>query len=150
MRYIVIVLSVLLSGCAFFADPMTLIRTPSMSFTSMEDLQEYVTTELYYKAEFTDHWQAPQETIEKGTGDCEDFCILVGYFARKLGYEVYLVAIETPRGNHMIVTLNGVPYEGETMTVYPYYGRYEQIARLTLDEALRSCYIKYNSRAANE
>mgnify|MGYP003587410648 FL=1 len=150
MKYFIIAFCVLMSSCAFFADPETLIRTPSISFNSMDELCNYVNYGLSYKYEFTDYWQAPQETIDKGTGDCEDFCIFVGYFARKMGYEVYLVAVETPKGTHMIIMLNGVPYEAQTLRQYQYYDRYPKIARLTMDEALRKCYFTYGSRSVGE
>lgn len=145
----IIMACVFLSGCEFFADPMTLIRTPTKTFASMDELQNYVTYELTYKNEFTDHWQAPQETIDRGGGDCEDFAILVAYYARQFGYQVYLVAMETPRGNHMIVMLNGKAYEPQTLKLYPYYDLYEQIDRLTLEEALRKCY-QNGSRSVEE
>jgi len=148
--FVIVAISMSLLGCEMFSDPETLIRTPSISFNSMDELRDYVTYELSYKSEFTDYWQAPQETIDKGTGDCEDFCIFVGYFARKMGYEVFLVVLETPKGNHMIIMLNGVPYEAQTLGKYQYYDKYPQIARLTMDEALRKCYFTYGSRSVDE
>jgi hypothetical protein len=40
-----------------------------------------------YKADLDnfklDDWQSPQETIRKGTGDCEDFAILWMYFIKR-------------------------------------------------------------------
>jgi len=33
-----------------------------------------------------DVWQTPRETIEKGTGDCEDYAILKFYLLKELGF----------------------------------------------------------------
>lgn len=38
-----------------------------------------------------DHWATPEETIEKGQGDCEDFAILVCSILRSMGLDAWVV-----------------------------------------------------------
>ena len=136
------------SSCSYFLDPMLYVRTPTIAFSSLDDLRIYVVHNIKYKSDPPEYWQAPQETIDKGTGDCEDFAILVAYFAREMGYDVMLVGITTTNGNHMIVSINGVCYEAQSVT--PYKGTINVIARFTLDDALRICYNRYGSRSVYE
>ena len=38
--------------------------------------EEYVSTHITYIYSSYDKWQSPKETLDKGTGDCEDIAIL--------------------------------------------------------------------------
>lgn len=145
-KFLLALLPVLLLGCEYYTPSSELIRTPAITFESMEELQSYVTKNIHYKNEFKDYWQAPQETLEKGTGDCEDFCIFSGYFADQLGYTVNLVAFETPEGNHMVLKLDNDYYEGQTLKPYKYAKKYPKISSMSLENALRICTNRYGSR----
>jgi len=69
---------------------------------------DYVRRNIEYEIELPgeDHWQSPTETLEKGTGDCEDHSILLASIIENLG--------GTPRMNviagHAFLTI----YIGET------------------------------------
>ena len=145
----IIMACLFLTGCTSLTDPMSLVRTPTLDFNSMSDLQDYVLHKLHYQSDSGDYWQAPQDTIDRGGGDCEDYAIFVAYYARKFGYDVYLVGISTPVGNHMIVSLNGVLYEPQTLQARPDYNVYTKIARFTVEEAIQKCYIG-GSRSVEE
>lgn len=138
----------LFSGCEQFMSSDQLIRTPALQFSSLSEIRAYVRSNIHYKWDDTDYWQAPQETIDKGTGDCEDYCLFVGYFADKLGYDVHLVCIEKPDGNHMILKLNNMYYEAQTVSIYAYADKYPKIASWSLEDALKQCYLVYHSKSA--
>ena len=134
------------TGCEQFMSSDQLIRTPTLELNSMAEIRYYVTHNIRYLADEKEHWQAPQETIDKGTGDCEDFALFAGYYAKKLGYDVYLVGVHTPVGDHMILKLDGVYYEAQDMSPYRYADYYEKIYISTLENALKRCYFVYGSR----
>lgn len=45
---------------------------------------EYINKKVTFvpEGEFEDHWQQPKETLELGTGDCEDVVLLFAYLLR--------------------------------------------------------------------
>ena len=47
-----------------------------MGVESPGDLANWLLSRFQYKVEVPDRWQSPQETIDKGYGDCEDFAVL--------------------------------------------------------------------------
>jgi hypothetical protein len=138
-----------LSGCTLEPD----IRDINMSFSSMEEVYVYVTENVRYKSDLAVHgqeeyWQAPMETLERGTGDCEDFAILVGYFLEKMGYSVRVVGVETWYGsNHAILKVNGILYESLTYMLYPEYLIKRVIHTWSMDDAYLRC-NDYGSRSA--
>jgi predicted transglutaminase-like cysteine proteinase len=74
-------------------------------YNDLDALREWVATNISYKddrANFgvNDYWQFPVETLERGSGDCEDFAILLCALLRAYGVppdQVY-VAVGTPKG----------------------------------------------------
>ena len=151
MKHFTIMLCVCIvfTGCEQFTPSDQLIRKPSITFNSLPQIAEYTTTRLRYIPDDADRWQAPQETIERGGGDCEDFCLFVGYFARELGYDVYLVSIDTPEGSHMILEMNGVYYEAQGVTKFKGIEHYTRTSRESIENALRKCWTVYKSRNAS-
>jgi len=82
-------------------------------FTDFEALRDWVSSHITYRSDqevhgVSEYWQLPSETLQRGTGDCEDFAILlcslfraygvpsdqvyvaVGYSADKTGGHAYL------------------------------------------------------------
>jgi len=50
-----------------------------------------------------DLWQTPQETIQLGTGDCEDLAILKYILARRAGYDAKVLAVQVAGyGAHVV------------------------------------------------
>lgn len=70
-----ITLLVILCGCS------GVDILPTSSGYDYTSVMESVYSEIEYVSEsnggVTDDWQTPKETEELGTGDCEDFCILM-------------------------------------------------------------------------
>lgn len=69
----------------------------AMGFSDYESIAAYIHTNISYQAEEgnSDNWQDPRDTMDKGTGDCEDFAILfmnIAYFA--FGEKCTLVLVD--------------------------------------------------------
>ena len=75
------------------------------SYNDFDAIREWVATNIRYRSDrenfgLNDYWQFPLETLERGSGDCEDIAILLCSLLRSYGVQsnqVY-VAIGTPKG----------------------------------------------------
>jgi len=63
-----------------------------------QDLTFWLRSEFLYKGEpkGQDHWQKPYETVQKHSGDCEDFAFLVQNIMNDLLTRAYAVSIRYP------------------------------------------------------
>lgn len=109
-------------------DLILLHRTP-------QSVCNWVENNIWYTAEAPgqDHWQSPEETLERCKGDCDDFGILVMTALDKLGYQTYFLCLRGYRGNHVIVVIRdkgkyyissngsfeGVPFATTLEEVFP-------------------------------
>lgn len=60
-----------------------------ISKANMQILENYaywLQENIEYVGDEGDYWQSPEETLERGAGDCEDFAFLNDAFLRLLGY----------------------------------------------------------------
>ena len=75
----------------------------------VKDAQDFVHSEVKYKSERGDFWQMPVETLEKGTGDCEDTSILLCSILRNYmpPEEVWVVAGDWKGDGHCWVVADG-------------------------------------------
>lgn len=74
-----------------------LISVPPIFPNTVRDpnsLSNWLSKNFVYQSEEVEHWNTPQETVRDKFGDCDDFGILVEYVLKKLGYRVYLIAID--------------------------------------------------------
>lgn len=126
----------LLTSCA---NPFEGIRDPDIHFDSLNEIYDYLNAHITYKSDEWEYWQAPQDTIDKGTGDCEDYAIFIAYFAdRDLNASVTLCVIETGlTDKHMIVRINGVYHDSTSRYVYRYEP--EILEEWSLKAALNRC-----------
>ena len=56
--------------------PMSGHKVTSGSHRTIEDVNRWVNRSITYRADPTDRWQAPAETMALGAGDCEDLALL--------------------------------------------------------------------------
>ena len=113
---------------------------------SVEDIQYVMSKHILYKSESSETWQSPKTTCSKGTGDCEDYAILmIDILCLKFGIRANLVAVEhdscksVVEGgdiDHAIVEYDGVYYEA-TATWYKTYTDVTVGYRYTFDELFK-------------
>jgi len=82
---------------------------PSDPRQAIDAIHRWVKDAIRYEEEPGNYWQAPQETLARGRGDCEDFAILWFASLRIHGLwpeDVRLSHINTGAGAHMICEAN--------------------------------------------
>ena len=84
-----------------YVEVTPLVESIARSLGSPQRIFSWIRNNIRYKNELIEHWQRPDETIIKGTGDCEDFAILFASMCKAIGRKVAIVGIDTVRGWHM-------------------------------------------------
>ena len=113
----------------------------------ISDVQEVISNHITYESESGDTWQSPETTCEKGTGDCEDYAILmIDILYLKFGTEANLAIVESDECrsvvngsldvDHAIVECDGVYYEA-TAKFYKTYDDVTVCYRYTFDELFK-------------
>ena len=81
--------------------------------TSIGDVNDYVNRRVKYRADKDDYWQSVQETLKRGTADCEDYAIakrgliLYNGLANKEDMQVLLVFDRFKRVAHAVLVVKG-------------------------------------------
>jgi hypothetical protein len=73
---------------------------------------------------FAEYWKTPAETLEDGTGDCEDMANLLASLMLSYNnqiYDVYLIVIENDSSGHIAVAY---PVKGDKLTILDPAGNY--------------------------
>jgi len=98
MKYLLLI--ILLAGCYIPADT-------GMQFDDAQDVISWVADNIEYRSDEArygeEYWQSPQQTLARGTGDCEDFVILDMQLLHEIGIESYMVLIP---GHAMLLVNN--------------------------------------------
>jgi hypothetical protein len=135
-------LSALIAGMIVLASCSMKIEASYSSQGTLIGICEWANNAITYTPDMEVHgvyeyWQTPEETVARGTGDCEDFSLLIGGDAILAGYDINLAVFVRSDGKfHM-----AVEYGGE------YYGQrgvqdlsmFELILRLDYYDALGLC-----------
>ena len=96
--------------------------------TKAKRINDSINDQITYKGERRprDHWQKPEETMELGTGDCEDFAILKMHLLLEAGFSeknvwVERVYIDDEHGTdgHMVCVLKKWNGEFVLDNIYP-------------------------------
>jgi len=73
---------------------------------TLEDYSQWVSDNLVYQQDGSfDNWSLPQETLNKKTGDCEDFALLTKAVTRVLGYKPQFLALIRKEKAHAICVM---------------------------------------------
>ncbi|MBM3250347.1 MAG: transglutaminase domain-containing protein [Candidatus Omnitrophica bacterium] len=76
-----------------FAQGLTLERVTSFVHTPTQ-LAGWLSRDFEYIFQLGDGWQPAEETINKGTGDCEDFAVLAQEVLKRLGIRSDIVIVK--------------------------------------------------------
>ena len=89
----------------FLAKPLYFINTSNdiiivkvlteNKITNLEEYGEWLFNNIKYKKDIYGlySWASPEETLNKGYGDCEDFAFLTKEVLQMLGYKVYVIVM---------------------------------------------------------
>jgi hypothetical protein len=83
------------SGTGGYSGPFWSRLGPTLD--TPEKVSDYINYALRYKEEppgVCNHTQSPEETVELGTGDCEDFAFVIVDALRNHGYETDFLTVE--------------------------------------------------------
>lgn len=83
---------------------------------TLEEILYFCSTEIEYKSDkevhgVTNYWQLPSETLERKTGDCEDYAILAMHLCEENFIESEMVIIKGNTSTHAILEVNSKWYE---------------------------------------
>lgn len=123
MKHLIFLMLVIsMYGCTTPTKPKTVQGyeyewSKPIKVASIDEALEWCSKNITYKSDFerNDYWQTPQQTYDKRTGDCDDFCLLFVQLAHELGHEPELIGIKIKiRGEiqgHMVVKIDNVIYD---------------------------------------
>jgi len=103
-NFIFLIIIVLFSSCVMSPDEhysnmfsdIPLETTLVYSFYHWYDIADWIADNINYKKDITDYAQTPQETLDLGTGDCEDAALLFCALAfNSLGLKCNIVLVNT-------------------------------------------------------
>lgn len=118
-----------LSGCSWgYLDP-------PMVPTNPVELCEWVAEEIEYKTDAPQYVQSPRETLDRGTGDCEDFAILYMWLLGREDAELVIVLVSDTAG-HAVVELEGEWYDPSIGWVFE-IGRWRELDRMSYRDVMR-------------
>lgn len=127
------------------------VRSPSFVFDDVSDIGAYTANCFVYKTDQdnfgqADFWQSPQATIDRGSGDCEDFAILSCYFLEALDIETKIVFIKINDNKfHALVFFDGFYREGKGLALYQDQSPHVEY-EYSIEQALSVCYNQFGSR----
>ncbi len=80
------------------------IGSAPYAVTTPNELAEWMEKDFRYCLTFPDRWQTPEETMEAGSGDCEDFATLASYVLDHIGVsnEILIVKFKGTDAGHVI------------------------------------------------
>ena len=96
-------------GCDMFIDPE--VQDTGLKFNNLEEIYSYMFSNFSQKSDMSvhgvdDYWQAPKETLDLKSGDCEDFAIFMMYHLEKIGIDTLLCGIKYTDGTgHAMVQI---------------------------------------------
>jgi len=85
----------------------SILQAKGILTTDYDAIKDWVANNIRYAFDSEvyggEYFQLPRETLQRGTGDCEDYAILLTSLYRAVGYDadrVYVVLGNTPMGYH--------------------------------------------------
>jgi predicted transglutaminase-like cysteine proteinase len=94
---------------------------------TLEQANDFVNDRIKYKPDAVDYWQSPDETLKRGAGDCEDFCILKYALLREAGYtdmamiigqDVWEPSLQGKRQVHALLFVGTRNYKSSSQAIW--------------------------------
>ena len=122
MRILAIIICLLsLTGCKLYKDRLQYL----------DEQNVYVNKLIIYKMDPVDNWQTPNETLELGAGDCEDYAILKqSLIGEGTVYLVYLMGVKPNPYHAVLITDDGYVLDNRYPTLQ-HASQYNIITPLT-------------------
>lgn len=113
MRNIIILLAIIILASCTVPSGDEGFKFNNPKFENMNDACKWVYENINYKKDRYDDWQLPQETIDRGYGDCEDMAILLmGIMQYQKGYQSEMLVVKLDNSiYHAVVRYNGKIYD---------------------------------------
>ena len=152
-RIILVSMVFFLTSCGLFymdEDIYNKIRKPTMEFETFEECGTWIANNIDYSTPVPYKWKSPYETMESKKGMCVDYSILLLYYAVvEFGADPdnsYLYGVERGVVDHMMCVIDGDLYEPQFFWNLGDLWKYEEpIKKMSLTEALNTCYYDYQS-----
>lgn len=93
------------------------VKAYDSSSTKIKEILEFITERVIYQREMDDIHRFPLETLSLGSGDCDDYSILVATLFECMGIDSALAHFETNNGDHVLVLV----HLEELEVTNPYY-----------------------------
>ena len=93
------------------------VKTYDSSSTKIKKILDFTTEQVTYQREMNDILRFPLETLSLGSGDCDDYSILVATLFEYMGIDSALAYFETNNGDHVLVLVHLEKLE----VMNPYY-----------------------------
>lgn len=146
-EYLFILLGIFLISCSTpeLLPPGETFEFDNPKFSNMSEACNWVYENIEYKKDKHDDWQLPQETLDRGKGDCEDMAILLmGIMKYQKGYNSELVIVKfDSNSNHAIVKHKDKYYDCTNKEVSKHC-KYEIINSYDLYQTMYIAYYKNN------
>lgn len=85
------------------------VSTPTSNLTELQEVNSLVNAYVVYKRDLegNDYWQTPDETLLRGTGDCEDYAILKAHYLAKYNPRLVAVQVRSSGEYHALLRVEG-------------------------------------------
>lgn len=105
MKYfLIVIVSFLSMSCSV----ITIEKTTPVIFSSFEQATDWICENISFANDDNgNYWQTPEETISKMSGDCEDYSMLIAYYANQFGLDPMIGIL--PSG-YVICIIDGMAY----------------------------------------
>lgn len=106
---------------------LEMVRPIRGQFDSPEAISKWLRKNIHYEADRTgdDYWQAPYETLEKKSGDCEDYAFLAQALLSEISIQSQVV---------MVSYKKGIEKKGHAMCFFDRGAGYEYFSGSTLNK----------------
>jgi hypothetical protein len=131
------------------------VRDVTIKFKTQDEAWKWVSDNIKYSNANAPTWQAPQDTIDRGTGACRDYAVLLGTLFRNMGIGCRVAIVDAevwkqynpkaeiiPNSRHAILQMTDGSYiEPQRFGIRYKVAQSQFFFSLTIDEILTVCAV---------